>query len=297
MKILNFGSLNIDFVYSVDHIAAPGETIASHHLQILNGGKGLNQSIALSRAGATVFHAGMVGPDGDALIEALERSHVNTGYIQKIEERTGNAMIQVDCDGQNSIVLFGGANQKNTQKYIESVLAKFDANDWLLLQNEVSLTETIIQIAADKNINIALNPSPYTRDIASWPLRFVDLFFVNEIEGAQITGCTHTHDILKAFAALYPHAKLVLTLGHQGAVYQDGAQCFTHGVYKVPVVDTTAAGDTFTGYFLHSMTSGILPREALRLACVASAIAVSRNGAAPSIPWMCEVEAAKLQLQ
>lgn len=293
MKILNFGSLNIDFVYSVDHIVAPGETISSHNLEVLNGGKGLNQSIALSRAGATVFHSGMVGPDGDALIEALKQSGVNTDFIHRIKERTGNAIIQVASSGQNSIVLSGGANQKNTKEYIDLALADFDENDWLLLQNEINLTETIIKKASAKKIKIALNPSPYTKDIASWPLDQVSLFFVNEIEGGQITGYIHPDDILRRFSEQYPHARLVLTLGPQGCIYQDGAKRVSHSVYKVPVVDTTAAGDTFTGYFLHGITTGKTPEEALRLASIASSIAVSRKGAEPSIPWMDEVEDAR----
>ncbi len=122
MKILNFGSLNLDFVYSVDHIVGPGETISSNGLEVFCGGKGLNQSIALARAGARVFHAGMVGPDGKALVFALEKNEIDHRFVRTVKERSGNAVIQVSRDGQNSIVLFPGANRENDRDFVDEVL-------------------------------------------------------------------------------------------------------------------------------------------------------------------------------
>lgn len=297
MKILNFGSLNLDYVYSVDHIVAPGETISSNRLEIYCGGKGLNQSIALAKAGAQVFHAGSVGADGEILREILRENKVDTTYIRIVSERSGNAIIQVDTQGQNSIVLFGGANQQNDRQYVDHILRQFAPGDWILLQNEINHVDYIIDKAAEMGIMIALNPSPYCNGIASWNLQKVNLFFLNEVEGAQLTGKEHVDDIFDSFHSRFPTGRLALTLGKDGAVYYDGVRMYRHGIYKVNVVDTTAAGDTFTGYFLHNIITGKSAEEALRLASVASSLAVSRKGASTAIPFSHEVEAAQLQLQ
>ena len=294
MRILNFGSLNLDFVYNVGHIVHPGETISSTALEIFPGGKGLNQSIALARAGAAVCHAGMIGEDGDLLLSTCKENGVDITYTQTIEERSGNAIIQVDANGQNSIVLFGGANQCNQKSYVDRVLENFGAEDWLLLQNEISLLDYIIKKAAERGIHIALNPSPYNSKIESCDLSKIHLFFLNEVEGEQMTGQTQPEEILSVMKKQYPQANVVLTLGKRGVVYQAHDAVYTHGIYDVPVVDTTAAGDTFTGYFLEGVSNGEPPKEVLRIASIASSLAVSRKGASPSIPWKNEVQAAKL---
>lgn len=295
MRILNFGSLNLDYVYSVDHIVRPGETISSLSLEIFPGGKGLNQSVALARAGASVFHAGMVGQDGGPLLKTCRENGVNTSHIRMVDERSGNAIIQVASGGQNSIVLFGGANRQNDRAFIERVLTDFSPGDWLLLQNEVNLPEEIIRAGARAGLKIALNPSPYNELMDRCDLGKVSLFFVNEVEAAQITGETGEEAILSAMRKKYPDAAVALTLGKKGAIYSSGGETLRHGVYRVPAVDTTAAGDTFTGYFLAALSRGEPSREALREASVASSLAVSQKGASPSIPWRKAVLEADLE--
>lgn len=294
MRILNFGSLNIDFVYSVDHIVMPGETIASRRLDVYSGGKGLNQSIALAKAGARPAHAGMVGPDGGMLLDALRENGVDASLVRTVEERSGNAIIQVGADGQNSIVLFGGANRANSREYVDAALAGFGAGDLLLLQNEISLMEYIIDSAAAKGMTIALNPAPFDDNLDRCDLGKVSLFIVNEVEGAQLSGTADASDpraILDRIAAKYPAAKALLTLGGDGALYRGGdGEVVFRDVFPATVVDTTAAGDTFTGYFLTAIAEGMQPVEALTRASRASSIAVSRRGAAASIPLREEVE-------
>lgn len=290
MKFLNFGSLNIDYVYAVDHIVQPGETISSTGLKLHSGGKGLNQSVALARAGANVYHAGMVGPDGDMLLAVCKENGVNIQHVKTVEERSGNAIIQVSSAGQNSIVLFSGANRKNTKENVDEVLSHFDAGDILLLQNEINLLDYIMEKAAEKGMVIALNPSPFDSILHGCPLDKVSIFIMNEVEGNQITGETEAEKILAKMKEMYPKATVVLTLGKDGAAYQGADSQCRHGIYKVPVVDTTAAGDTFTGYFLAVLTEGKTPARALEIASVASSIAVSREGATSSIPKREEVE-------
>ncbi len=294
MPILNFGSLNLDHVYQVDHIVAPGETILSDKLDVHCGGKGLNQSIALARAGASVRHAGMIGPDGGALLDALAAEGVDVSLLRRVDVRSGNAIIQVAADGQNSIVLFGGANRANDRAYVDSVLSACAAEDIVLLQNELNLTEYIIEKAAERGLRIALNPSPCDARILSPELprllSRVWMLLLNEVEGAQITGEEEPEAALSRLAETMPRAALVLTLGGKGVLYRKEGETLAVPASPARVVDTTAAGDTFTGYFLAAVAEGLPAPRALERAGRAAALTVSRAGAAVSIPRREEVD-------
>lgn len=299
MKILNFGSLNLDFVYSVDHFVRPGETISSKSRQTFCGGKGLNQSIALARAGVNVYHAGAVGrSDGKILTDVLQKNKVNIDYIKQYEDvSTGHAIIQVNQDGQNCILLFGGANQMITKEHIDKTLENFSKGDFLILQNEINLIDYIMEKAHKRGLIIVLNPSPMDEKIYSLPLGYVDYFMLNEIEAADISRGAMEDNLLESLGEKYPKARIVLTLGERGVRYKDGSQIIEHGIFKVAAVDTTAAGDTFTGFFIGSLAQGYNANEALRLASLASAISVSRKGAETSIPYMDEVKNSTLELK
>ena len=292
MKILNYGSLNIDYTYSVDHFVRGGETQSSKELCVFSGGKGLNQSIALSKSGAPVWHAGAVGQgDGEFLIRQLEEAGVHTEYIARVEGKTGHAIIQKAKDGGNCILLFGGANQQITEEMVDQVLEHFEAGDYLVLQNEVSQIRYMMEQAHKKGMKIVLNPSPMDEKIASYPLEYVDYFLLNEIEAGDICGESAEGEVLLGkLAERFPGAKIVLTLGGEGSLYREGDTTLKQGIFKVPVADTTAAGDTFTGFFIGGLVLGQEPKEALLRAAKAAAIAVSRPGAAPSIPSKEEVE-------
>lgn len=294
MKILNFGSLNLDYVYGVDHMVRPGETLAASAMEVFCGGKGLNQSIALARAGAEVYHAGLIGEEGEVLREAVARSGADTSCIKTIAGKSGHTIIQVDKDGQNCILLYGGANRSVTKAFVDQVLSNFEKDDILLLQNEINELPYIIDRAYEKGMKIILNPSPYDQNLDSCDFHKISMFLLNEIEGEQITGVSDPEEILRRLKERFTGLKVVLTLGSQGAVYQDQEQCCRQGIYHVEAVDTTGAGDTFTGYFIASMIRGEEPQKCLALAAKASAIAVSRAGAAPSIPEREEVLKIKL---
>ena len=297
MKILNFGSLNLDHVYSVGHIVRPGETILSDRLESGCGGKGLNQSIAVSRAGGSVFHAGKIGPDGHLLREALENAGVNTDFLSQSSLPTGHAIIQVDRNGQNSIVLYSGANHDIDEPYLNGVLSHFQAGDLLMLQNEISNMPEIMQAAHARGIQIALNPSPISKDLLEYPLNDVKWFLLNEIEGEALTGKTTPQGIADSLLGRYPGSAVVLTLGRRGVHYQDAERTVRHGVYRVDPIDTTAAGDTFTGFFIAGVSQKLKMEEILRRASVASSLAVSRKGASQSIPSLEEVLQSHLALE
>ena len=189
-------------------------------------------------------------------------------------------------------MLFGGAYQSLTEEYIDEVLEHFEAGDILLLQNEVNKLDYIIDRAYDRKLVIALNPSPYNEKIEVCDLSKISIFLLNEIEGAQITGLTEPDDILASMRKRFPEAKIVLTLGKDGARYSDKDCEYEQPIFPVKAVDTTAAGDTFTGYFLAGLIRGMEIPDILRMSAKASSIAVTRNGAVQSIPKREEVEAA-----
>ena len=293
MKILNIGSLNIDYVYTVSHFVQPGETLSSTAMEVFCGGKGLNQSIALARAGLEVYHAGCIGQEGGMLVQNLADNGVDVGLIQPCSEKSGHAIIQVDATGQNCILLYGGANRCFTEAYIDEALAAFSPGDTLLLQNEVNLVDSMIRRAKARGMRVAVNPAPMSPDMLGATLGMADILFLNEVEAAGLCGVEDTERQIPALRARYPDATLVLTLGEQGALYQaPGGEIFRQGIYPVPVVDTTAAGDTFIAYLLAGLEAGGDIPGCLRLAAMASALTVSRKGAATSIPWMEEVREA-----
>ena len=289
MKVYNLGSLNIDYVYSVEHFVKAGETLSSSNMQIFPGGKGLNQSIALARAGIEVLHGSVIGRDGDFLIETLSKSGVNVDRIEKTDSTCGHAIIQVDKSGQNSILLFGGTNQSLTCDYVENFLADATENDILLLQNEVNGLDFIFDIAKRKNIPIAFNPSPINEKIKGLPFEQIKWWFVNEIEAAEIFGSDNPEKICDNFISKYPNSNLILTLGKNGSMFINANERLAQPIIKTDVVDTTAAGDTFTGYFLSAVIGGKGYEYALKLATKASSISVSRKGASTSIPTLSEV--------
>lgn len=288
-NILNFGSLNIDKVYAVEHMVRAGETLAAQKMEEFPGGKGLNQSVALSRAGGTVSHAGKIGADGVFLKTLLEEAGVNTDFVYCSDGHTGQATIQVDANGQNCILLYHGTNYELTAADMDNALSHFHKGDLLVLQNEINNLPLLIDKAFAQGMEIALNPSPIGPELADCKLEKVTWFLLNEIEGLELTGEREPEKITGQLLQRYPGAKIVLTLGKHGVFYRDAEQTCTHGTYRVPVVDTTAAGDTFTGFFLCRVAAGDSVSDALRIASVASSIAVSRNGAAVSIPTLAEV--------
>lgn len=293
MKILNIGSCNIDWVYHMEHIVRPGETEASVCLETFPGGKGLNQSIALARAGARVLHAGCIGPDGEFLKEWMAASGVDVSLVQTVQERTGHAMIQVEESGQNSIVLFSGANFAITPSYVDAVFDHICAGDWLLLQNEISCLPYILKKAGQANVKVLWNPSPFEEGLRAVDLNGISVLLLNEGEAAAFSG---REEPLRFFAK-YPQLTVVLTLGEKGCLCSRGGTTVYQPAFLADAVDTTGAGDTFTGYFIAALAEEKPLEEALRNASAAAALAVGKKGASSSIPWAADVAAALGTLQ
>lgn len=290
MKILNFGSLNIDKVYAVEKIVKGGETIDSVSFSESVGGKGLNQSIAVAKAGGNIMHAGCVGKDGEILLQALKDNNVDTSLIKTVETASGQAIIQVDKHGQNCIILFHGANYEVDKAYIDEAMQDFAQGDILILQNEISNIDYIIEVAKAKQMKIYLNPSPINENLNKYNMQAIDGIFVNEHEGAYLAGKEKVEDILDSLASKYPELEIILTFGDKGAYYRHKDINIFQPAYKVDAVDTTAAGDTFTGYLIALRQQGKSIEESLQKASKASSITVSRKGASISIPKIAEVD-------
>ena len=296
MKLLNIGSLNIDYMYRVEHFASPGETMSCLGYQISAGGKGLNQSIAAARAGAKVCHAGYVGKNGDVLLWALRDAKVDVEHIVRTDDVDGHAVIQVSATGENSILVFGGTNKQLKREYVSEVLSRFDEGDIVLVQNETNLVDFIMETAFERGIRVAFNASPLDAAVPNYPIEKVSFLFVNEIEGKAIAGMNDTMaspvDTLRAISKKYPGCEIILTAGKDGAYFCSDEEMIHAVAFHVEadkIKDTTGAGDTFLGYFLAGVMSGLPVGDNLKRACVASGMAIQREGASTGIPGIDEV--------
>ena len=292
MRVLNIGSLNIDDVFEVGHFVRPGETIACEAYERFPGGKGANQTVALARAGATVHHAGKIGEDGLFLRELLVGSGADCSRLLVSPRPTGHAIIQVDASGQNCIILFGGANHDIGAADISSFLEGWGRDDAVLLQNETSCLEPAMDECARRGLRIFFNPSPVKDNLAALPLDRVSCLILNEVEGEALSGEADPERMIGALRPRLPRTDIVLTLGDRGVRFHGAAgHSFSRPARRVEVVDTTAAGDTFTGYFIAALARGEGPELAVDEGILAASLCVSRKGASSSIPLRSEIRA------
>lgn len=285
MKIIVFGSCNIDTVYSVKSIVKAGETAAVEKIENFPGGKGFNQAVAAARAGAETLFAGCIGTDGDFLLDLLKKENINASLVRQIDGLTGRASIQVDANGENAILVSKGANGGITREHINEVISACSEGDIMLLQNETNGLEYILERARKAGVYTVLNPSPFGEYLRSLPVP-ADCVILNETEAREWAGSSDPLDFIAKFGSEFD---IILTLGEKGGVYRLNGKTEKFNAYKADVVDTTAAGDTFTGYLFARLSSGADTQTAFSDAALAAAIAVSRSGAASSVPYLHEV--------
>ena len=289
MTIYNLGSINIDMVYQVPHLPAPGETLAAKSYSQGLGGKGANMSVAAARAGARTRHIGAVGTDGRWAVERLLEYGVDVGHITEVSEVTGHAIISVDDSAENSIVLWPGANYRLEVDQIGAALAEADTGDTLLMQNETTGQLVAAQIAKDLGFNIVYAAAPFEADEVKMLLPYIDLLFLNEIEAGQLETA-----IGKPINALDVE-NVIVTLGADGCRWYSNSAGLENDfdAIKVEPIDTTGAGDTFTGYVVAGLDRGMPMAQAIKLATQASALMVTRLGTADVIPDLKDVQDAK----
>jgi ribokinase len=286
MTIFNLGSINADHVYRVPHLPGPGETLAAHSLQTGLGGKGANMSVAAARAGSHVAHIGAVGADGLWARDRLMEYGVDTRHIAQLDVPTGHAIINVDDAGENAITLFSGANQAIKENAISAALSAGSTGDILVMQNETNAQLIATEVGSKLGFRVCYAAAPFDAEAVKAVLPFLDFLILNQIEAEQLeTALGLKIEDLKI-------EDIIVTLGSDGARWLNK----TNGIYrkfdalKVTPIDTTGAGDTFTGYVLSGLDRGLSMGQAISLAMRAAALMVTRMGTADVIPDLKEAE-------
>lgn len=282
MAVYNLGSINIDHVYRVPHLPAPGETLSATAYAQGLGGKGANQSVAAARAGAKTLHIGAIGPGGEWVLRALEGYGVDIRHVALGEVPGGHAIINVDPEAENAIVLFPGANVTLTAEAVRDALVGAGPGDTILLQNETSAQADAARIAATLGMRVIYSAAPFEVAAVRAVLPHVSLLVMNEIEAAQ----------LRAELGALPAMDVIVTKGAKGAEWiAPGREPLFVPAFRVEPVDTTGAGDCFIGTLAAALDAGLSREEAMRRAAAASAIQVTRAGAAQAMPSAAEVDA------
>lgn len=287
MTIWNLGSINIDLVYGVPHIPAPGETLAANSRDVFLGGKGVNMSVAAARAGTQVNHIGAVGHDGGWTVERLLESGVDTRHITTLDMETGQAIIAVDDDGENTIILNPAANVAIPQTSLQTAMAEAQTGDWFVTQNETNLQRTACALAKKMGLRVAYAAAPFDADRATAVLPYLDFLILNAVEAEQLRVATGQSP------SDLPVKDVIVTLGGDGADWYGTSGVKHFDAVPVSPVDTTGAGDTFTGYVLAGLDRGMPMEQAIGQATIAGALMVTRHGTSDVIPDLSEVHAFK----
>lgn len=284
--IINFGSINIDRFYRVSTLPTAGETVSANSFETFLGGKGINQSIAIARAGGSVRHVGAVGADGDWVLSEIERLGVATSSIERLGGATGHAIVTVSDDAENQIIISSGTNVQFTEQMVEAALSDCNPDeDWILLQNETNLAEHIAKCAVERGFKIAYAAAPFVASTTLALLPHINLLAVNDVEVKALAG------ELGVSEAEIPVPELLVTRGAAGSQLRTAEEVFEQKAYSVDAVDTTGAGDTFLGNFLAQYCAGNGAETALQYAAAASALQVTQPGAATAIPAREAVDA------
>ena len=294
-KVLVLGSINIDFVSFVSRYPHPGETLVSNDFGIFQGGKGANQAIALAKLNVPTMMLGKVGKDvlSDFALSPLQESGVDVTGISKSQKiPTGSASIWVNAQGQNSIVIYLGANGEVDEDFIIQHEKLFDDASWLLTQFEIPLKSILLalKLAKKHGLKTIMDPAP-VREVSNnhiWEL--VDYLLPNEIELRELT---HTEDILKAIHILKSQGvrEVIVKLGKQGAGYEDkGTFNLFPAVPVERIVDTTGAGDCFVAGFLYEMLQQEDIAQAIQTANLTASYSIQKKGAAISFPKKSEID-------
>ena len=290
MAVYNLGSINADLFYQVPHLLAPGETLASTEHSRGLGGKGANMSVAIARAAARAVHIGAVGSDGRWAVERLLEYGVDTRNIVELDVPTGHAVIMVDDHGENAILLYPGANRALTETHIASALAVATEADTFVFQNETSAQIEGATLASSKGMRVVYAAAPFDAHSVEAVLPMLDILVMNAIEAQQLT------DALGVAVTDLPVRDVIVTLGGDGCrwVNTDDGTDKTFPAIPVTPVDTTGAGDTFTGFLVAGLDRGLPMEQAISLGQQAGAIMVTRHGTADVIPDLKDIEDARL---
>ncbi|MBK4114193.1 ribokinase [Cronobacter sakazakii] len=298
-QLVVLGSINADHILNLEAFPAPGETVTGSQYQVAFGGKGANQAVAAGRSGADIAFIACVGEDdiGERIRQQLSRDNIDVAPVRTVAgESTGVALIFVNGEGENVIGIHAGANAALTPERVNEQREKI-ANARALLMQMESPVESVIaaaRIAHEHQTTVILNPAP-ARALSDDLLALVDIITPNETEAEKLTGVKVVDDDSAAQAARVLHQKgietVIITLGSRGVWLSVNGEGQRVPGFRVKAVDTIAAGDTFNGALMTALLEGTPMLEAIRFAHAAAAIAVTRPGAQPSVPWRDEIDA------
>ncbi|VEF10317.1 ribokinase [Pseudomonas fluorescens] len=300
-NVVVIGSLNMDLVTRAPRLPRGGETLIGHSFATVSGGKGANQAVAAARLGAQVAMVGCVGNDdyGVQLRDALLAEQIDCQAVSIVEDSSGVALIVVDDNSQNAIVIVAGANGAMTPAVIDRFDAVLKAADVVICQLEIpdATVGHALKRARALGKTVILNPAPASRPLPADWFGAIDYLIPNESEAAALTGLPvdslQTAEAAANRLIAMGAGKVIITLGAEGSLFANGKGFEHFPAPKVQAVDTTAAGDTFVGGFAAAHASGKSEGEAIRFGQVAAALSVTRAGAQPSIPTMSDVQAFK----
>ena len=289
MTVYNLGSINADNVYRVPHLARPGETLAARDLTQGLGGKGANMSVAIARAAARAVHIGAVGADGRWARDRMMEYGVDTRHIAEVDQPTGHANICVDDAGENDIILYAGANHAISEAAIGAALSEASPGDIFITQNETNGQKQAAAMADELGLKVAYAAAPFEAEAVSAVLPYLDLLVLNEVEAAQLASDTGS-DLGDLGVQ-----DIIVTMGGKGCAWRSKGEAPRHfDALDVEAVDTTGAGDTFTGYLIAGLDRGMPMSQAIGLATQAAALMVTRAGTADVIPDLKEVQDLRL---
>lgn len=299
-KIVVLGSINVDTILNIPRLPVPGETMAMHDRSTAGGGKGANQAIAAVRAGAETSFISKIGKEhaADFMIDTFKQDGLNIEHVTMDDQAgTGQAYILLDDNGQNSILIYGGANQTISVEDVKKASEAIADADCLITEFETPLASSIeaFKIAKANHVLTILNPAPAKKDIPAELLELTDIIVPNETEAEALTGVKVTDEPSMVAAAKELHHKgiknVIITVGDKGSFYSVDEKDGFVKAYKVNTVDTTAAGDTFIGYLASKLNQDLSNiEEAMRFASKASSITVQTQGAQNSIPYVKNVQ-------
>lgn len=286
MAIWNLGSINLDLIYGLDRLPGRGETVSADTKAEFLGGKGANMSVAAARAAARVCHIGAVGPDGRWAVDRLLEYGVDTRHIAQTDTPTGHAIVAVETSGENQIIIFSGANRAIPLELVSNALSEAQTGDLLVLQNETNAQVEAAKLGRELGLTVCYAAAPFDAEAVRAVLPYLDFLILNAVEAQQLETALGTS------VADLPVRDIVVTKGSDGAEWIS-TETGSHQQFsarKVTAVDTTGAGDTFTGYVLAGMDREMPMAQAISQAILAASIMVTRHGTADVIPDLKDIQ-------
>lgn len=289
MKVLNFGSMHLDHVYRISKLLKSGDSAFTKSLETLPGGKGVNQSIAIKRAGVDVIHAGNIGNDGELIYYTLLKEGINVDYVKRSNEVCGHAIIHRSDEKEHTIVVHSGASKMITMDYIDEVFRDFEKEDILLVQGELNHTDYIIKSAVEKGMKCFFYPAPFLEEFKAYDLSEIETLIIHENDICTLTGIEEEEKAVAYYLKKNNSNLLVISM-NKGLLYYDKKRKETkHTNITMDSHCRTYASDVLIGYFIAGIVQNLPIKEILEKAASAKKIAMKDKNILFTIPYIHDV--------